>query len=261
MKSQVDKGFSNISTTYESLDETSSLIQWMRGSVRSHLERKLQSGSSILEINAGTGLDAVYLAEKGYRVHATDMATGMVDFLNQKSQNLALKGRLTFEKLAFEELPELNSKHDYIFSNFGGLNCVDAHDLQKVIKSFKGILNPGGGITLVIMPPYTPWEWLSVLKGKKYGFRRFRKTIAHVAGAMVPTYYHKSSLVKKFLKDDFYQISIENLSFIGPAGYKIDFPTDYPRLFKFLTAFDKPSSKIPFLKGIGDYYIISARLK
>ena len=38
-----------------------------------------RAAGSILELNAGTGTDAVWFAERGYRVHATDIAEGMQD--------------------------------------------------------------------------------------------------------------------------------------------------------------------------------------
>ena len=63
-----------------------------------HVARLVPAGAHILELNAGTGTDAVQLARRGYRLHATDVAPGMLDRLHQKVRDLNLGDRLTVEQ-------------------------------------------------------------------------------------------------------------------------------------------------------------------
>jgi cyclopropane fatty-acyl-phospholipid synthase-like methyltransferase len=43
----------------------------------------------------GTGEDAIYFANKGYRVHATDISTGMLDMLQRKARLNGLDKSIT----------------------------------------------------------------------------------------------------------------------------------------------------------------------
>ena len=132
-KQSIEKGFSKISSHYEQLDKTSSLINWMRKRVRKHLYKELKPAAKILEINCGSGIDAVYFAKKGYNIHATDIAPGMIDVVTTKIKSESLKKNLSCQRLSFNELNKLNpQKYNHIFSNFGGLNCSSEEELQEV---------------------------------------------------------------------------------------------------------------------------------
>jgi ubiquinone/menaquinone biosynthesis C-methylase UbiE len=258
----INKGFSKISLEYESLDKTSSLIRWMRNRVRSHFENYLSSNNSILEINCGSGIDAVYFAKMGHNVHAIDLAHGMIDLVTSKINNENLASKLSCEVLSYEDLDKLShKKYSHIFSNFGGLNCSSLEELENVFKLFNTILNPNGIITLVIMPKLCLWEFLRIFKGQKHAFRRLKKNgvMTNIAGESVQVYYHSVNKIKNLLKPNFTNFNIENISFIGPTGNLVDFPKKHPFIFKYLSKLDSVSSKLPFLKGIGDYYIISAK--
>jgi len=175
-KALIDKGFSKISHHYEALDKTSSLISWMRMRVRKHLEQHLTNTSTILELNCGSGIDAVYLAKKNFKVHATDIASGMIDYVNLKIEKEQLQNKLSCEVCSFTDLNKLKKQnYSHIFSNFGGLNCSSLTELETVFNSFSNLLKPNGKITLVIMPKICIWEFLKIFKGKKNTFRRLKK--------------------------------------------------------------------------------------
>jgi len=44
----------------------------------------IPKGGNILELNAGTGVDAVFLAEQGYKVYATDISDVMINEIQAK---------------------------------------------------------------------------------------------------------------------------------------------------------------------------------
>ena len=60
------------------------IIRYKRNRVRKHLMKYLSPASDILELNAGTGEDAIFLARQGHRVHATDISSGMQLKLSEK---------------------------------------------------------------------------------------------------------------------------------------------------------------------------------
>lgn len=260
----IKKGFSSISHDYEALDKTSGLILWMRNRVRKHFANTLSSNNNILEVNCGSGIDAVFFAKSGLQVHATDVAEGMICYVRSKIISEKLQEYLTCEVLSFNNLDKLKSGYyTHIFSNFGGLNCSPIDELEKVFHSFKEILEPQGSITLVIMPRICLWEFFKIFKGNTTAFRRLKRksVLANIKGERVQTYYHSARKVKAVLRAYFEDFQIENISFVGPTGNRNEFCEKHPFTFKILSGFDTISNKIPFLRGYGDYYIITAKRK
>src|SRR4029078_12530259 len=103
--------------------------------------------------------------------------------------------------------------YDLIFSNFAGLNCTN--ELGKVLASFSTLLNPGGIITLVLLPKFCLWESLLFVKGKfKTAFRRFFSSAgrkAHIEGKYFRCWYYNPSFIKRLLKKEFDAVSLEGL--------------------------------------------------
>ena len=61
----INQGFSHEAQTYDNENELNPVIRWARLLVRDVLTRYIPVRSSILEINAGTGLDASWLVDHG----------------------------------------------------------------------------------------------------------------------------------------------------------------------------------------------------
>jgi SAM-dependent methyltransferase len=234
----------------------------MRSITHKHILRYLKEKDVILELNSGTGIDAIYLGGRGYRIHCTDIAEGMINKLREKVKSNNLTNLISYQQLSFTELDKLDIKQfDYIFSNFGGLNC--ASDLPKLFKQFRNILNPGGKITLVIIPPICPWEIALVLKGKfRTAFRRLRGTVlANVEGINFPVYYYSVADTIKALGPDFQILEIQSLGSISPPPYMDNFPKLHPRLYKKLTFWDERLSHIFPFNRLADHFILTAEYK
>src|SRR5690348_12142612 len=86
------RAFSQQALVFDTLDAGNTIISYKRRRVRDHVLRHLPEGSSILELNAGTGEDAIFFARKGHRVHATDIAGGMQEALWGKAERAGLTG-------------------------------------------------------------------------------------------------------------------------------------------------------------------------
>ncbi len=259
------QAFEKQSVIFDELYGKNTIIEYKRKRTRAHLERYLPKGSEILELNAGTGEDAIYFAQKRHQVHATDISEGMLKQLNQKVCELNLSEWVSSEQISFEELTKITHKKpfDAIFSNFGGLNCT--YQLDKVAASFSDLLKPNGTVTLVIMPPFCLWEFLTILKGNtKLAFRRlFAKTgaKAHIEGVRFLCWYYEPAHIISFLKKDFEVVSLEGLCALVPPSYLETFPNKYPRLYPILQKLeDRLKSTFPF-KYIGDYFIIALKKK
>jgi ubiquinone/menaquinone biosynthesis C-methylase UbiE len=262
---QAAAAFNEQSVIFDDLYTANSIVQYKRKRVRDHVQQYLPPNSHILELNAGTGEDAVYFASKGFRVHATDISTGMQEILKKKVNANGLENRVTTERCSFTELDTLYHRgpYDMIFSNFAGLNCTG--NLDSVLLSFSPLLNPGGIVTLVILPPFCLWETLLVLKGKtKTAFRRFfssKGVTAHIEGHYFTCWYYKPSYITKVMKNDYDLLSVEGLCTIVPPSYMEHFAEKHPKLYRWLQKNeDLRKSRWPW-KNVGDYYIISLQKK
>jgi ubiquinone/menaquinone biosynthesis C-methylase UbiE len=233
----------------------------MRGKVYSHLGRFLPPGSHILELNAGTGTDAVQLAQIGYSVHATDIAPGMLQRLSDKVDQLQLDQQITFQECSFTNLESLQGgPFDAVFSDLGGLNCIP--DLSLVIRSLPGVLKPGGLVTWVLMPPICLWELGLMFTGQfRLALRRLSPngTRSHLEGKYFNVYYFTPRQARKWFGSQFQLLALEGLSVITPTAESKNLARHFPRFYRALCWLDdRLSTRWPWW-GWGDFYIMTLR--
>ena len=229
----IAEAFSLTAEKYDSFADDHPNQTRMRNKVYSHVHRFIPAGSRILELNAGTGTDAVALARRGYSVHATDIAPGMLERLQDKIQRFNLSQQITFQQCSFTDLEKIEgAPFDAVFSDLGGLNCIP--DLSPVIQQLPKVLRPNGIVTWVLMPPVCLWEMAEVFRGHpKLAFRRFSQmgTRAH----------------------------LEGLSVLTPTAESKNFAKRYTRLYRTLGWLDdRLASRKPW-RGWGDFFIITMR--
>lgn len=257
----VSEAFDKQSILFDELYSHDAIIQYKRERVRTHVDKLLKPGSSILELNAGTGEDAIYFALQGHHVHATDISAGMQQTLVNKINYAGLGNNVSSELCSFTALNDLQNKgpYDFIFSNFAGLNCTD--DLEKVLRSFPPLLKPGALVTLVLLPKFCLWETLLMFKGKfKTAFRRFfrnRGSRSRVEGVYFTCWYYNPSYITNALKNTFDVVSIEGLCTIVPPSYMQGFAEKHARIYQYLKRKENKLKGAWPWKYIGDYYIIS----
>jgi len=269
------RAFSRQAEIFDAYDAGNAINQYKRQRVRAHVLRHMAGDETamgaigwdertILEVNAGTGIDAAYFAGKGFRVHATDIAEGMQEKLREKMQRQGLADKVTTELCSFTALDTLRQRgpYDLIFSNFAGLNCTG--ELDKVLRSFAPLVKPGGQVTLVILPGFCLWETLLFLRGKwRTAFRRLisgsKGTQSHVEGHYFRCWYYSPSYVVRALKDSFDLLSVEGLCTIVPPSYIEHFAEKHPRAWRLLRKGEERWKQRWPWATIGDYYIISLR--
>ena len=255
--------FSRQSAVFDQIYSGNTIINYKRARVREHVLQYLKPAGSMLELNSGTGEDALFFAGQGYHVHATDISAGMQQELRQKA--LPYHDRISTEICSFTQLDQLKHKgpYDHIFSNFGGLNCTG--ELEKVLLSFDSLLKPGGKVTLVIISPFCLWETLLVFKGKfKTAFRRFfssKGRSAHVEGTYFKCFYYKPSFVINTLQNSLKVLGVEGLCTVVPPSYIEGFAEKHPKAYKFLAEKENLLKATWPWKYMGDYFIISMEKK
>ena len=215
-------------------------------------------------MNCGTGEDAIYFAEKGFMIHATDLSKQMLSILDNKIQKKEYQKQITTEQISYHDLNKLsnNGPYDVIFSNFGGLNCTNK--LNEVLASFDPFLKPGGFVCLVIISRFCLWEFLLLLKGKfKTAFRRFnagKGRKAHVEGQHFHCWYYNPSYIIKSM-ENYEAQTIEGLCTFVPPSYIELFTEKHPLMFQFLEKKEQKWKSLWPWRSIGDYFIITLKKK
>jgi len=257
----VANAFSKQAPLFDQLYDSNEIIRYKRERVRTHLSHYLKPQDKILELNCGTGEDAIYFATHSYRVHATDISGKMLGELQKKVKAHELDKFITTELCSYTNLNQLKERgpYDIIFSNFAGLNCTDK--LPQVLESLETLLKPGGIITMVVLPSFCLWETLLMLKGHfKTAFRRFNSkkgVLANIEGESFRCWYYSPSILISLLVPKYNLIKIEGLCTIVPPSYIENFAEKFPLTFKFLKNMENKLKETWPFRIIGDYYIIT----
>ena len=257
-RKSIDAAFSKQSTHFDEDDILNPVLQAWRQRIYAHVDQFIKPNSRILELNAGTGIDAIRFAKQGHTVHATDISGGMIKRLNGKISQLSLLEKITVQQISYEQIDEMDGKFDYVFSNFGGLNCIN--DLRKVTMYLPKLLNQDAFVTWVVMPRISPWEWTWLLKGNfKDAFRRFKKNgvLANVEGESFLTYYYSLREIKNSFGSQFQLVKTEGLGVLSPPPSAANFTRRFKRISNFLRSLDQSGSKIYPFNRLGDHVIVT----
>jgi ubiquinone/menaquinone biosynthesis C-methylase UbiE len=254
-----DTAFSKQSEIFDHLENKNVTSQWLRKTVHETINLYLAPNSQILELNGGTGIDAILFAQQGHQVLLTDGAEGMVKIAKEKVAAIQLNDKIKTQLCNYESLSQIEqSNFDFIFSNNGGLNCTN--ELSNVLETAYSKLKSGGFMALVVMPKICPWELIMVFKLKmKMAFRRLLKngTKANVEGETVMCYYYNPSYIKNLFKGRMEVKVIKGICSIIPPEFIYNFPLKHPKIFKWLEKKErKLSVKFPFNTWCDQYVIV-----
>ncbi|WP_430410377.1 class I SAM-dependent methyltransferase [Kordia sp.] len=212
---------------------------------------------SILELNCGTGADAIELAKMNHNVVATDISAGMIEVAKAKQHPENLKFEVqdinTITKDSF------NKKFDLIFSDFGGINCLSQTQLKTFFQKSTDLLLPNGKMAIVLMPKNCIWErFYFTLKGDKTKANR-RNTdesvVANVDGVGVKTWYYNPQDIASLANDFYTTVKVKPIGVTIPPSYlEQSFVAKFPMLniFKGLDSVLTASS----LAKYADHFLI-----
>ena len=261
--------FDHIATTYDSIFTQSAIGQLQRKMVWDYLEKITPelNGLEILELNCGTGEDAVLFSERGFNIVATDISEEMLKVTQQKALQYSLQHKISSHYLDLDSFDEtvFHKRFDLIFSNFGGLNCINPEALQKLLQKIPSVLSPGGRFVAVIMPKFCLWESVyNLLKFHfKGAFRRWtsREVIANLHGTQLKTWYYRPSQVKRWSRDNFKFIASRPVGITLPPSYLETFFAKRKNFLMQLSGWEKKLHSLSMLSGMSDHYVIDLQLK
>ncbi len=251
--------FEALADSYDDTFTHTMLGGMYRQVVWDRLAQLLRGGESVLEVNCGTGVDAVWLARRGHRVLATDVAPAMVSRARAAADGAGVSDLVSTEVLALEDLGRLadrGQRFDAILSDFGGLNCVT--DLRPVLKGMAGVLEPGGVALLVIMGRLVPWEW-SWFLGHRQPRQAARRLVRQPQWREQPLRYHRIGEVKAAAAPGLRAVRVDALGALVPPPYSEPWARNHPALVTRLNRMERRWSTNPVLLRTADHYLMELR--
>jgi SAM-dependent methyltransferase len=259
VQNQALLAFDSIAPGYDDLFTRSMIGRAQRGAVWEVLFEVFEEGAQILELNCGTGEDALFLARHDMSVIACDGSEGMIQTARKRLEEEDPDAPIDFKLLPTEHLAQLRpgTLFDGALSNFSGLNCVSdlnraAHDLASLVTSHAPVL-----ICLSTRFCLVETLWFLLHGSFRKAFRRTPGVAyAKVSGYMVKVNYPTLRQVKQSFSPWFRLRSCTGIGVTVPPSYLEPTMRKYPRLLGLLSAIDKHISRLPLLRIMGDHMLL-----
>ena len=260
--------FDHIASPYDSLFSRSPIGQLQRKRVWKYIETIIPElkGFEMLELNCGTGEDAVLFGEGGFNIVATDITEEMLKVTQKKAEQFSMQNKISSHYLDLETFNEtlFDKKFDLIFSNFGGINCINPDCLKVLLNKLPTILNPGGRFIGVVMPKFCAWETVFFLLRLQFrkAFRRFtsKQAISDLHGPNVKTWYYRPSQLTTWSRENFKVVSMRPIGLALPPAYLERFFSVKKRWLLRLDKIEKKLSNSSLCSGMADNYLIDLQL-
>jgi SAM-dependent methyltransferase len=253
--------FDALADRYDAVFTDSLIGRAQRELVWRQMDRCFRPGQRVLELNCGTGADAVHLGERGVEVLAFDVAPRMIEVARQRLRPLSSGARIELRVLSIEQIAELEREgpFDGALSNFAGLNCVE--DLSSVARDLARLLAPGATALLCLAGRVVAWEWLWYLgHGEpRKALRRFQRggTIARLAGgATVKVHYPSVRALARMFAPGFRLRRWRGVGVAVPPSYLEPFAKQFPGVLRWLERSDLWLSAVPLVRGLADHVLL-----
>jgi ubiquinone/menaquinone biosynthesis C-methylase UbiE len=251
--------FDSIAERYDDMFTNSLIGRAQRDVVWDVLRQTFRAGDRVLELNCGTGEDAVFLARMGVSVYACDAASRMISVAACRIANASLGALVQLEVRPTEEVGGLQepSRFAGLFSNFSGLNCVD--DLSSVARQLAGMVRPGGKLVLCLSSRFCLWEtgWYLLCGRPQRAFRRWTgNASASLGGCEVEIRYPTLRDIVRMFDPEFTCQSCRAVGLAVPPSYVEGLARRFPRVLQKLMQVDRRLSALPGCRVLGDHMLI-----
>ena len=259
--------FDAAAASYDAEFTSTQLARWLRETVQAHLATAFCPGDHVLELGCGTGEDAIWLAQRGVRVTATDVSQSMLDVAQRKAAAAGLSALIDFAAIDLSSLPSAlhpppSTLHPVpftgAFSNFGPLNCLA--DRREVAAALGRWVRPGGKVLLVLMGPLCPWEigWHLLHGQLRPAFRRLGQGVeAHVGdGATIRVWYPSPRALAAEFEPYFELCELVGIGSLLPPSYLSHLVDRRPTLFGRLADADRRIGASWPWTWLNDHYLM-----
>jgi SAM-dependent methyltransferase len=241
--------------TYEQKFTGTIVGQVRRQAVWRDMERVFRPGERVLEMNCGTGIDAVFLAGRGVRVLACDIAPRMIELAQERADAADSEIRPDFRVLPTESISELekDGPFDGAFSNFAGLNCVA--DLSQVAKDLGKLLKPGARFLMCMAGRFVPWEiawYLAHGNPRQAVMRLHDQKIDFPGTAGLRVQRPAVAQITKQMGVHFRLLKWKGVGITVPPSYMEHWARRFPKLIGHLAEIDQRIGGLPLCRSMAD---------
>jgi ubiquinone/menaquinone biosynthesis C-methylase UbiE len=251
--------FDRIAQDYDRIFTDSIIGRAQRDAVWAVLTRTFKRHDNILELNCGTGEDAIFLAGNDISVFASDASEKMIARAEQRLRSASPQLPATFCELSIERIGELHPEtpFDGAFSNFSGLNCVA--DLDAVASSLAVLVRQGGRLVLCFSTRFCLAEFLYFVALGQWG-KAVRRWKGHAKVQFEDTeftvYYPTIRRIHQAFARYFRPCGCTGIGLTVPPSYLERWAVRHSGLFRLLHSLERPLATLPILRGIGDHVLL-----
>jgi ubiquinone/menaquinone biosynthesis C-methylase UbiE len=261
MASLTSAPFDAEAADYDRKEVENPIRQLMRARSLSALERSFRPGATLLDVGCGTGTEAIWLAQRGYRITAVDSSQGMLEVLCRRAA--AAKVSISTRLLKARDLSCLveefgEASFDGAYSSFGALNTEPY--IAAPLAALSRIVQPGGRLVLSVMNRWCVAEMAVMLAGGRanQAFRRLRPSLTVAVGsAFTEVTYPSWPQLSRALNGQFRPLSVEALTLLLPP-YAWPALATHDRTYRVLARLDQTlATRWPFA-WLGDHLLVVA---
>ena len=251
--------FDRIATEYDQIFTDSLIGRAQRDAVWKVLAGTFKPNDNILELNCGTGEDAIFLGGRGVSLFACDASQQMIAVAEERLRRQSPSLPVVFCHLPTERIKELNPEtmFDGAFSNFSGLNCVN--DLGAVAASLTDLVKEGGHLLFCFSNRFCLIEIVHYLMRGQWqkALRRWNgHTVATFGDLKLPVYYPGLRQIRRHFAPHFTLRSCIGVGVAVPPSYCEKWAREHRGAFRMLCRLEQILSPLPIVRLTGDHVLL-----
>jgi len=249
--------FDVLADSYDRVFTDSLVGKAQRAQVWAEMDQQFSAGQRILEINCGTGADALHLAKRGVHVTACDSSARMVAVGRERLLNEKLPGSVTFRDLPTEHIGLLQNEgpFDGALSNFAGLNCI--MEFPPVARQLASLLRPSAKVLFCLFGKLCVWEMLWYIAHAEFGkaFRRVGDGV--ISTNLGQVRYHTLEEVELRFAPYFRLLRWRGIGVAVPPSYLEPWVRAFPVALRFAAKADSWLGSMPLARAFGDHILLT----
>ncbi len=258
---EIAKFYDAVAEQYDSIFGKNDIGHYVRQFTVKQYLMTFSPGQNILELNCGTGADALILAQQKISITGFDLSPRMIAIAKKKILSAKLDNFIDVRVLAIEDIDILSGKvYDGALSNFDGLNTFRTfHHLSEKLAN---LLKPGAVFFATLLNSWSIQKIMGAIKQLHFvrAFSRLsKKGETPHTGFSYHIYYHSPFSFYFQFRNHFSLEKIFSFGFLVPP-YGHDNASSFiknniPRLIK---VEQKIAGILPF-NLIGDHFLIEMK--